>query len=256
MNPRIEELINRRIDDDLSPEEAAELERHLAADPGSGTYAGELERLAAWLAEVPPAEAPSGLKEAIMNEVRLRAAPAAPAPARPPFLQRLFGRGSIPRPALAWAAAAGFAVGVLVFGLLQGGLESLDRSQVAATMAPAGRPDAGMDLAPADPEGSFLLHGTETGVLAVLEIEAAPSTAVVHYDAGRFALAGIEWEGGEAALTTEEPGILRLSQSGPHRYRIRWEGATGDPTDFRITVSTDGRETDRTLQLPRWSMPD
>ena len=62
------ELISRRLDGDLEPEEAGELESHLAACPACRALAAELESVHAVMPELEE-EVPEGLHQAIMDRV-------------------------------------------------------------------------------------------------------------------------------------------------------------------------------------------
>jgi len=254
MKPRIEELINRDIDGDITEKEVSELRSHLARDPESQAYHEDLRKVAGWLQRVPPAEAPPSLKPQVMAEVRVRSlaqeTPTTGTPRRP-FLERWFGGGLLPRPAYAWSAAAGFVAGILVFALLQGGLGSIDRSEVSGSMGSASGSAARVELGPGGIEGSFALLPEVARVRGVLYLEgSAWTSASIAYDETRVALSGIRWEGGVAEVDGSEPGKVRVGHAGARSYTITWIRLADDPTFFRITTYVEDQEVEQTLRLP------
>jgi hypothetical protein len=254
MKPRIEELINREIDGETTPDESSELRTHLARDPESQAYYEDLRKVAGWLKRVPPVDAPSSLKPAIMSEVRVRGLVQKTTPAgasRRPFLERWFGGGLLFRPAYAWSAAAGFVAGFLVFVLLQGGLGNLDRSEISGTMGSASGTATRVELGPGGSEGSFTLIPEGTGVLGVLHLEgSAGTTASITYDENRVALSGIRWEGGAAEVDGSEPGKVRVGHDGSRSYTLSWSRLADGPTLFTVTTYLAGKEVEQTLRLP------
>jgi len=250
MNPRVEELINRRIDGDLGPAETNELAEILLRDPEARSYFEELERITGWLGRVPVAEVPPSLKAGVLSGIR-PGSPRSHRPVREPsLLQRWFGAGFLPRPAYAWTAAAGFLAGVVVVALLQGGWSTIDRSQVSGTMAPS-RATARVELGTGDPGGSFSLYPGEGGVKGVLEIGGSGQLSVtVSFDASQLSLAGIDWSGGAAEIDTREPGVIRLRQSGTRQYTLRWDGSPSGATPFRVGATGEAGELEGSLAVP------
>lgn len=94
------ELISARLDGELSPEEARDLEAHLEQCGDCAAFLQELEHLQALAQESPSASMPSDVQRAILRQTSQRAT----------WLRRIFtGHYRIPRPVV-WAAAAALLV--------------------------------------------------------------------------------------------------------------------------------------------------
>jgi hypothetical protein len=132
-----EELLQRVLDREATPQENDRLRELLASDPRLRARHADLENLFQMLEKAGQVDPPEAWKQQLLSSLRDRPSPA-PAPAvtaARPWLGSLRRYASAPR---AYVFAAGMLAGLVILLLLPRG-SSLDRSNVSGTMLPGER---------------------------------------------------------------------------------------------------------------------
>jgi hypothetical protein len=221
VNDRLHDLIQADLDGALSAAERAELARLLLQDPEARRLHGQLQRTDRLLRDVPAAEPPAGLRDAVLRH------PARPreAPGRPSRLS-------------SYRIAAAFVGAILVVGAAY--VVSDGRTPGNALQ---GSVSAGKDLAIASPQVSLQAEGFEIqaslrrdGEILHLEIAssaARPAELAVKIDPALTSLAHGAGDGSVAAAG-DEVGVrlpaglyvrtLDFSGAAPLRLVLRAEG--------------------------------
>jgi anti-sigma factor RsiW len=233
-NDRLLDLIQADLDGALSAAERAELARLLLQDPEARRLHGQLQRTDQLLRDIPAAEPPAGLREAVIT-----------GPARPREAPGRWNRLSTYR------IAAAFVGGLLVVG--------------AAYFVNDGRPtgealqgsvSAGKDLAVAAAERhvSLRAEGFEVDAtlrsdgeilhLEIASLAATPGELAVKIDPAATSLAG---SAGDASVTAagDEVGVqlpagrhvrmLDFSGSAPIRLELRADGRVLGQAELPVT---------------------
>lgn len=72
IDEKYQELMNRTVDETLAPDEQADLEAYLKANPEARRYYDQLQKVAGLLARVPRTNAPDGFASSVMSSIRDR----------------------------------------------------------------------------------------------------------------------------------------------------------------------------------------
>lgn len=224
-NDRLQDLIQADLDGALSAPERAELARLLLQDPEARRLHGQLQRTDRLLRDIPAAEPPAGLREAVLT-----------GPARPREAPSRWNRLSTYR------IAAAFVGGILVVGAAY--LVSDGRAPGRELQ---GSVSAGRDLAAlgaAEPRVSLEAEGFDIqaslrrdGDILRLEIASSatrPGELAVKIDPATTSLAASAGDASVAAAG-DEVGI-RLP-AGHHRSVLHFSGAA----PMRLELRADGR---------------
>ncbi len=171
------ELINAEIDGVITGPQRAELNRLLLADPSVRTLRDDLLRTCRALDDMPRAELPAGLHEAIVTRV----------PVAAPKSGGRRHASIASRPLLRYAAAfaGGLLVSALAFQFSSLGSTELGAGQLAGTIAAATHAEARMIVNLDQVRGSITLTGSADAPQVVTSLESArPVSIVTHLHEG------------------------------------------------------------------------
>lgn len=142
------ELMNRSVDERLSAEEQAELDRYLSAHPEAREYYKNLNRAVQAVTQIPTVDPPARLKRNIMDTVQSVRATTGRGQGILGAVRAMFGRRIVWRYAYAFSAGVicGFAVLAVVLQSPQSS-RPLDPSQASGALVLADKAD---DLLPID----------------------------------------------------------------------------------------------------------
>lgn len=256
-SPADQELLQRDVDDETSPEERTALHQRLRADPALRAEHEALLDLRRRLDGVGLVDPPPGLVSDVLRSVR-QAVGRGPG-SRAAWLAPLLAR----RPALALAAtlAVGIGAGVLLAGLLGPGWPAIDESQVAGTILSPG---------PADPavvdrvrlEGAGLraeaVARMASGVAVADLVIEPPRTVEVFVETAGSGLRprGFEAVDGLAAAgAIVEAGGVYVADAPPGRYRVALAATAAGSGEIRIRLQSPDGRVDGTLRLGPVSAP-
>ena len=215
------DLIHREIDGEATPDEAAELKRKIAEDPGLRTEHERITTLSRSLAAVGQEEAPVGLVADVMRALRLRGS------TRPNWLET-WRAAFIGRPILAPALtlAVGIVVGALAVGLV-GPSRFMARDMAAAgTILPAGRLDSLLqvdrqELIADGLRGEAIIQRRDGELLAELQLASQkPLQIELEFDPRMLAPLGFERETPSEEKVLLESGRVRFAHSGSGKYKL------------------------------------
>jgi hypothetical protein len=137
IDDKYQDLMNRAVDETLSPEEQAELDSYLKEHPEARQYYDKLRQVVGVLSELPSAKAPADFKAAVMGSIRSRAGDEVKRE-RSGLLARLadsFRSGKAWRYTYAFSAGALCGIIVLAAAIyLPNPPSQLDNSNLSATM--------------------------------------------------------------------------------------------------------------------------
>jgi anti-sigma factor RsiW len=165
------ELINAEIDGVLTGSQRAELNRLLLADPSVRALRDGLMQTCRALDEMPRAEIPAGLHEAIVSGL----------PVGAPQSHGLSRTAFTSRPLLRYAAAFGGGLLVSALAFQIGKLDSttIGAGQLAGTIADATRAEARMIVNLDQVRGSIMLTGAAEAPQVVTSLESTQPVSIV-----------------------------------------------------------------------------
>ena len=260
------ELIQARLDGEISAAALQELESRLQADPELVIVEQKLTSLAEVLARVEAVEPPAGLRQRILSAV-------IPSPQRSKAIS-VMPRWRLPQ-MFGYGLAAAFGAAVAAIALQVGTLDDSGRTNVGAlvgTMSSYGgsRTDQSQKLAadPANHRRSILLDSTALSGsidtyardgLVVLEFDLAankPVEIMADYSPSGLSFDGIARTGGAIASLDTKPGQLRMLAQKDHRYVLLFspDGQAGGVIELRFVA--DGRLLEeRSVEIPSVELP-
>lgn len=239
----VDDLIQRVLDGEGTPEEARRLQARLASDPEVRERHAELKQVFDSLASVRVEEAPAGLHASIMRAVRTSATAALPAPAvraprRPLDLARLL----LP-------VAAGFIAGALGWAALGGSLgPAAPPAIVGGTMADLSQPTPLLSLGQTESGVTISAARADKGAtLLELQSGAKPVQLWLLSDDQGVGLTA-EPSNGATAIAGAE-GVLALELAPKSLLRVRCVPAKGTQS-VRVTAKlADGSVSEGVLRL-------
>lgn len=226
---RLQELMNRELDGDNSPDESAALRSHLAASEEARAMFDELVRMSALFREAGEVTPPRDMESRIVDAIAAR--DAAAGRERGFFLDFLS-----PRRKVAYAFAAGIAVGIVIFVIvdqtLRGGSQ-LDVRDLYGALAEREQAGAVIDAQSAD----IAVPGCSGTAIVQFRAEAVFVSASIAVDAGvEVEIAPL----GGLALRS-----FRVPACGPYALRGSPEGvavSAAGPCEFVAVFADPGRE--------------
>lgn len=242
------DLIHREIDGEATPDEAAELKRKIAEDPGLRTEHERITTLSRSLAAVGQVEPPAGLVADVMRALRLRGG------TRPGWLET-WRAAFVGRPILAPALslAVGIVVGALAVGLVGASRFMARDVSAAGTILPAGRLDSLLqvdrqELIADGLRGEAIIQRRDGELLAELRVESQKALQLDwEFDSSLLSPIAFEKETPAEGLVTLEPGHVRITHAGSGKYRLVLGLRGTGRTSIRLTVAGDGVALQRTL---------
>jgi hypothetical protein len=251
-----EELLQRVLDGEATPEEAARLRQLLAANPELVTRHAELESLFRMLAGAGEIDPPAGWKDDVVRRIRTHE----PSGARTsyssrPALAAWFRR---PKPGFALAFVAGVLAGVALFaglGPLSRPGRQLDGSALPGSMLPADRLGRvrPTDEQRIDFQGGRAIARTSAargGVLAEIDIASSrPLELELQFDPQFLSVVAFDESPGESAAMQLEAGLLRIEHTGRNRYRLLLHESATSPSALRVRIRTGDARLERELRI-------
>lgn len=221
------DLIHRVLDGDVTPEERVSFEALVAQQPEARQLYEDLKATAELLAQVETAAPSPDLKRRILQALPTDRY-ARPARQRSSLagIAQVVREAFAARPALAYAYVAilGVAIGVGAYAVLDEVGRGPDASETYGTMiAPSVTQTFSIDAS----EAPGTVRVTRGGDRLIIELDLAPETvteAQFTFDPEALHWQGLTQlnEGPAAGLTTSE-GAVRLTFSGPARYRLSFD---------------------------------
>ena len=224
INKRTIEWMNEELDAETSATKSARLYRHLEKDPEAQAYFDDLKKLNSILEEVTPVEPPATLRPGILSAIR---ATVLPAPKRASIIESVLRRFSSPAlPRYGFAVASGICIGMLIFAVITGDIESgTQPDQVAGTIG-----------APSAPTGTVTDYGVFESATMTSSVEAVSSGLRVFveteirgegafelrlvYPADAYSMTGIRRQTGVLESITSGDGVIQGRIHGPGRVLI------------------------------------
>ena len=249
--PDLQELIHADIDGTASPAERVRLRELLAANPAARAEHERLAALSDLLACVAPEAHPETLRGNIMRAVRAEKARRSIG-----FWQKvapswLSGRAVLP---LAYAAAAGAAIGIVGFHIVtgQGAFDASERD-AAATIGsrPTGAEAGRTPLTGAGVQGSATVRRIDSTLAVDVDLPTSSSLDVqIAYDPAAVKFIGVANRSGVTALEVAG-GRLSWHAVSSERVTVFFVPQTGDTSPLNISFNAGGaRAGGGTLGLP------
>jgi anti-sigma factor RsiW len=246
------ELINLRLDGEISPEDDARLEAHLESNPESRKTYEHMVAVSGSLAKVRDVEPPASLKAGIMRDVDARLA-AGPKPGGvwdhvKDFWRMVAGPSLQPR----FAFAGGVAVGILILvaGLAVLNTPELDQSRLVGTILPPESVQSLNQVATIPIETDVVsgeiesaADGSHIAIKLSLHAE-QPVSFDLTYEPGDFAFRGLsDWQASTQPVTITA-GSISVSSIAENAYTIllqRLHASVSDPVVVIHTSNGDLR---------------
>lgn len=242
MSPRPpEELLQRDVDGENTPEEAATLARLILESPALRAQHEALKRVVADLRRVGMAEAPAALAADVSRQVRRSTAHSS---AGWSHIQDAFSR----KPALGYAMtlAAGLVIGGM--GVALSGPSALfsrdDTRAAAGAILPPGRIESTLDrhrLSVAGIEGYAATRMSGEHLLAEIVIASgAPVQITLDFDRLRFAPVAFRLDDGARGEASLHGGRLRFEAATAGTYRLVLAPAGPERPSLRLRLQAPG----------------
>lgn len=245
-----EALIQDVLDGTATPAEVEKLQAWLEVNELGRTRRRELERVFQTLGRVPSAEAPAGLRDAVLSALEAQAPAAESVRGRAAGSRRWF----VPRVRLAYVLAAGIAAGAVGVGALTG---------VMGPIGPGGEPSVTGTMMPSGPPASGAVRRAwkagETRIEAVAWRAGMARMVAVHIRGGEPAEVELRFDPGElspgavrqsGAAGTVQVEAGRVTVRGGNRtgYTFEFQGAQAAP--IQVTLRAGGVTTSGELPTP------
>ncbi len=245
ISKRIIEWMNEELDAETSATKSARLYRHLEKHPEAQAYFDELKELNNLLEGTEQIEPPATLKTGILSAVR---ASVVPEQKRTGIIDSLISRFSQPAiPRYGFAVATGICIGMLIFAVMTGGIDTgTQPDQVAGTIGATSSPTgtvtdyAVFESASTTSSVEAVSSGLQVFVEAEVRGEGSHELRIV-FPAQAYTVIGIRRQSGLLESVTTGEGLVSGRISGPGRILIEldrtamvtppvqlelWEGAT------------------------------
>ncbi len=237
IDPRVIELIHAALDGELDPADEAELEKHLAESPEARHYQEQMSELCAFLDKAPPLELPDGVRNGILDGVKLPAAKPAKA---------AFGLGRIPAFArYGLAAAAGLVLAIGIYEFRPGGDAEPDFSSMAGTILPG---DVVLDQYSFESEqlsSSVSLRRRDDALVLDVELDsAAPFDITVDFTSDGLRFDAISQLDSDLSSIEVADRSIQVKGRGRQHFAVllQREGAAGgSAARIRLDYSSDGK---------------
>jgi hypothetical protein len=254
---REEELLNREVDGENTPEERAALEERLAREPELRARFERLRALVRALATVKAVDPPPLLGEDVLRLVNRIQREGRRRQSWLGTLGAAFGR----TPALryAYTFAAGIAVGVLLLALLGPTFLplGLDRAHLSGTVLPESRrgqlqPVDRQELGLGGVSGVATIRRGSGIVLAEIAFrESEPVEVALEFDGKSFSLLAFERSGWTATGVSASLTDLRFRHVGTGRYAVVLGASEGPQPPLRLRLVGGQGRLERTLATGR-----
>lgn len=244
MDERLTELMNREIDGENSRGDSEELRRALESDPEARAYYEDLVELGTRFEQAGEVEPSRTLRREIFASTTRGRRPAARGRRSllPDGLRDLF------TPRLAYAFAAGVAIGAVLLALITGvggGPDALDPAALRGTLAPWDVParfDAGERLEFDVPMGwgKGCIYYSSSDIWAELSLDTDSETEIVFRHDGDVSFDRLQAvEAGEHAVSTAG-GRTTLTHVGVGQYVIVFRDSDESLSPMRVEVYDRG----------------
>lgn len=248
-----EELLQREIDKENTPEDSAALRRLIAVRPDLRESHDALQRLVNELGSLQEVEPPRGLVPDVMQAIRGKAT--APRPS-------VGWSGMLPT-ALAWrptfghafSLAAGLVAGALAVGWAGSSLfVPLEGPSAVGTILPGGRLASlrvidRQEISEGSLRGQALTRLADGRLVAEVRIDSGgPVNVTLEFDQAAFSAAGFERDGASLGETVLGGGRLRLLQSEKGQYVLILEPTGAARPPIRLRLETPGGFVERELR--------
>lgn len=259
---RVQELINRELDGELTTAERSELERLLAADESARHLRTLLQRAHNALAATPVVEPPADLKAKVMRLI-------SPAPRRREAISsrviRAIGAWFQIRPIYPYAV--GLATGLLVLAVYVGTVEHsapIKESDLAATLL---RPQSD-DARPIDSQnfdvggtrGSIASQRTGEAIWVELKLFAADAPKLqLTFNAQEIQFRALSKDPDAALTFSQAEGQLEIDRVEAGHYRFAFTGKPTTDSKLQLTVRSGDNSSEATIALtlnPAQRSPD
>ena len=235
IEPKLIELINLKLDGEITAEQDAELEKTLAADAEAKRYHDELCAMNDVLAKAETHEPPRALKARILNALPAKDAPSVTR------LPRSIGERLTSR----WVYSFGLGLAAGVFIALAGAKFArqppLPRSELVGTLA---SPEASQRLQVAHDlvSGEIVVERLNTGIrLHFALLPQQPLTARLTFDSEAIALAALEADAGLGQPLTLGEGHLELRVPEKSALTLTFQHGTQQPATLRLSLVANQR---------------
>jgi len=252
---KYQDLMNRAVDDALTPDEQAELDGYLNSNPEARLHFDQLRQVAGLLLQIPRTDAPDGFVSAVMNSLPDRKVEQAVPPER-----GLFARiGEAFRSGRGWrytyAFSAGIACGILVLAMATYFSDSstqITASHVSGTIgAPVAGPTELIEMRDIDISGSHGTIETRRGDGTVIVEGNLPSSHEtsfgITYDSKDLVPATIWQPEPYTGIISMEPDAISLHYPTGGRFTIIFRDQSPAASIIMCRISSGGET--RSLDL-------
>ena len=239
----VDDLIQRVLDGEGTPEEARRLQARLASDPEVRERHAQLKQLFDSLAAVRVEDAPAGLHASIMRAVRT-STPVAAAPATVRSTRRPFDFARLFLP-----VAAGFVAGALGWAALGGSLgPAAPPATVSGAMADLSQPTPLLSLGQAD-HGVVVSAARADKGSTLLELQSAGTPVQLWLLSDGQAVSLVAEPSNGATAIAGAEGVLAMELAPKSLLRVRCVPAKGAQS-VRVTAKlADGSVAEGVLRL-------
>lgn len=244
ISQRIIEWINQELDAETSATKSTRLYRHLEKNPEAQAYFNDLKKVHGILESVDQVEPPASLKPGIMNAVR---ASAKPVVKKTNIVESILSRFSSPAvPRYGFAVASGICVGMVLFAVMTGGIDSApDGEQVAGTMGIVSAP-TGTVTDYAIFEGvstTSSIQVVSQGLQIYIEAEINGTDAhelAIAFPSDAYAIVGVRRQAGKLESVRSQEGSLSAHIDGSGRLVVELDRVGSGAPPVHIELRREG----------------
>jgi hypothetical protein len=239
----LDELVNRALDGEASPEEHARLRTLLATDAAARALYEDLSSVFTLLRDAPPLQPPPEWQARLVGAL----AASSPRPAGAARVRRALAAGlrRLANPKLAPAFVAGVLAGIAILAALRPNLR-LDEAALNGTLLTgehigATRTIDAQQLEFPNGRATIRTRGSDGSVVVDLEVDSsAPVEVAVLFDTSALAPLAMERQPGTTTALTLDPTGLAFRGQGRQHARLVLRRASDSAIDLRLRVRVAG----------------
>ncbi len=233
------ELINKKIDGQLTTDEEQILNSYLVTHPNSGDYSKDLRRAMELLENLDELNPPPALKNNIMNAVDPALYSRNNTLKRENFSWSLLFQ---PAPRISLAFAAGLLIGIFMFSLYDNNY-TLDNKDIYGTIGLANRNHYTVlnqiPLKNAQATGLLTIKKSTANLIADINLQNMfVGELTVEYDPAKFIFNGYESFEQSSSRLENSIGILKLTISGRNHSQLMFKEISGSSSSIKFELKT------------------
>ena len=230
------ELINKKIDHIITPEEKKKLDDFLSGNKAAQDYYNGLHKTNDYLSQLPDQEPHENLKKQIMNSIDFNRY--SPKIKRRNSWSLLF----VPKFKLAYTFAAGLVLGIILYAILVNNSNTININDVYGTIGINSNAStiAELPLKFSDISGKIDLKAVEHNFWFNLDLNSTNKFDIVISYPGNVKFENIRLGLAKNIEVSKGQSFIKTTNSGPQKYSLLFSRHSLEPTSIKIKILQSG----------------